>query len=38
MLPGSLVGLLTGYATVRYGRTPGAEVPSRSGAKQWLGD
>ncbi|MGE5046979.1 MAG: hypothetical protein ACM3PC_00305 [Deltaproteobacteria bacterium] len=28
ILPGSLVGLLTGYATVRYGRAPEAAVPS----------
>jgi hypothetical protein len=32
MLPGSLVGLLTGYATVRYGRAPGTAAPSGSGA------
>ena len=31
MLPGSLVGLLTGYATVRYGRAPATEARSRSG-------
>ncbi len=29
MLPGSLVGLITGYATQRYGRTR-AEVPARA--------
>jgi hypothetical protein len=29
MLPGSLVGLLTGYATIRYGRAPSAVAPSR---------
>ena len=28
ILPGSLVGLLTGYATVRYGRAPGAAAPA----------
>ena len=30
ILPGSLVGLLTGYATVRYGRVPSADAASRS--------
>lgn len=29
ILPGSLVGLLTGYATVRYGRPPAAAAPVR---------
>ena len=29
ILPGSLVGLLTGYATVRYGRSPAAAAPAR---------
>jgi hypothetical protein len=28
ILPGSLVGLLTGYATVRFGRGPTAATPS----------
>jgi hypothetical protein len=28
ILPGSLVGLLTGYATIRYGRAPAAPAPS----------
>jgi hypothetical protein len=37
MLPGSLVGLLTGYATVRYGRAPGTEAPSRPGASPRAG-
>jgi len=30
ILPGSLVGLLTGYATVRFGRVPSAGAASRS--------
>jgi hypothetical protein len=30
MLPGSLVGLLTGYASLRYGRGPSAVATSRS--------
>jgi len=30
ILPGSLVGLLTGYATVRYGRSASPAVTSRS--------
>jgi len=30
ILPGSLVGLLTGYATIRYGRVPSADAASRS--------
>ena len=29
ILPGSLVGLLTGYATMRYGRAPEAAVQPR---------
>ncbi len=29
ILPGSLVGLLTGYATIRHGRPPAAAAPSR---------
>jgi hypothetical protein len=29
ILPGSLVGLLTGYATIRYGRAPAAVAPLR---------
>jgi len=28
ILPGSLVGLLTGYATIRYGRAPVTVAPS----------
>ena len=28
ILPGSLVGLLTGYATVRYGRAPSPVAPT----------
>ena len=28
VLPGSLVGLLTGYATIRFGRAPSAETSS----------
>jgi len=28
ILPGSLVGLLTGYATIRFGRAPSAETAS----------
>src|SRR3982751_4619615 len=28
ILPGSLVGLLTGYATIRYGRASSAAAPS----------
>ena len=32
MLPGSLVGLLTGYATIRYGRGPSIQAASGSGA------
>ena len=31
ILPGSLVGLLTGYATIRYGRQRAGAVPSGSG-------
>jgi len=30
ILPGSLVGLLTGYATIRYGRPPAGIAASRS--------
>ncbi len=29
MLPGSLVGLLTGYATMRYGKSPQPQLASR---------
>ena len=32
MLPGSLVGLLTGYATIRYGRGPSMHPAPGSGA------
>jgi len=32
MLPGSLVGLLTGYATIRYGRAPSLHAAPGSGA------
>ncbi len=32
MLPGSLVGLLTGYATIRYGRTRSIQAAPGSGA------
>ena len=36
ILPGSLVGLLTGYATIRYGRPPSVS-PSGSGASPRAG-
>jgi len=32
MLPGSLVGLLTGYATIRYGRARSIQAAPESGA------
>jgi hypothetical protein len=37
VLPGSLVGLLTGYATVRYGRPPSAITSSQTGASPRAG-